>query len=69
MELDLVGKKQMGIATKRWIGKKIAFILDNRLLYVVPVLGQVDNGITVIDRGIYSKTELEEFKTLIRSEQ
>ncbi|SHE68823.1 hypothetical protein SAMN04488522_101921 [Pedobacter caeni] len=68
MELDLAGAKLMGIATKKSIGKKLAFILDNKLLYVVSVRDQVDNGITVMDRGIYSKEELEKFKAMIKAE-
>jgi len=69
MQLDLAGAKLMGLATKKSIGKKLAFILDNRLLYVVGVMAQVDNGTTVMDRGTYSKEELEKFKAIIKSER
>lgn len=65
MQLDLAGAKLMGMATKKSIGKKLAFILDNRLLNVVGVMAQVDNGMTVMDRGTYSKEELERIKAAV----
>jgi preprotein translocase subunit SecD len=65
MQLDLAGAKLMGMATKKSIGKKLAFILNDKLLNVVGVMAMVDNGMTVMDRGTYTKEELEKFKAAV----
>ncbi|KIO78976.1 hypothetical protein TH53_00345 [Pedobacter lusitanus] len=69
MELDGPGSKLWAAATKKAIGKQLAFILDNRLLYVAPVFAQILNGMTVINLTNYSKEEFENFKTIIKSER
>ena len=69
IELDGPGSKLWAAATKKAIGKQLAFILDNQLLYVVPVFAQILNGMTVINRTNYSNEEFENFKTIIKSER
>ncbi|MGY0035131.1 SecDF P1 head subdomain-containing protein [Pedobacter sp. NJ-S-72] len=69
MQLDGPGSKLWAVATKKAIGKQLAFILDNRLLYVAPVFAQILNGMTVINRTNYSNEEFENFKTIIKSER
>ena len=69
MQLDREGDKLWAIATKKSIGKQLAFILDNRLLHVATVISPVFSGVTVIDRGNDSRQEIEKVKTIIESEQ
>jgi hypothetical protein len=49
--------------------KKLAFILDNRLLQVATVNSQITGGITALNRRDYSRQELENFKIIIESEK
>lgn len=69
MQLNREGDKLWAIATKKSIGKQLAFILDNRLLHVATVISPVFSGVTVIDRGNDSRQEIEKVKTIIESEQ
>lgn len=69
MQLDREGHELWFIATKKSIGKQLAFILDNRLLQVVTVNSPVLSGVTVIDRGTDSRQEIEKLKAIIEREQ
>jgi hypothetical protein len=69
MQLDREGHKLWAIATEKSIGKQLAFILDNRLLYVAEVLNPILSGVTVIDRGNDSRQEMEKLKAIIESER
>lgn len=69
MRLDQTGTENWSIATEKSIGKQLAFILDNQLLYVAKVNAQITAGVTALNRGDYSKAELENFKTIIESEK
>ena len=69
MWLDKQGTESWSVATEKAIGKQLAFILDNRLLYVAKVNSQITAGVTALNRGNYSKSELENFKTIIESEK
>ncbi|TKC62484.1 hypothetical protein FBD94_09725 [Pedobacter hiemivivus] len=69
IELDDTGADYWSIATKKSIGKQLAFIVNNQLLYVAKVFAQLDNGITVMDRGIDSKEEIEKLKAIIENER
>ncbi len=69
MRLDEVGTEKWSIATEKAIGKQLAFILDNRLLQVAKVNAQITAGVTALNRGDYSRAELEDFKTLIEHEK
>lgn len=69
MRLDQTGTENWGIATEKSIGKQLAFILDNRLLQVVKVNEQIITGVTALNRGAYSRAELENIKTIIESEK
>ncbi|CAN5504803.1 hypothetical protein BH10BAC1_BH10BAC1_05340 [soil metagenome] len=68
MRLDESGTENWSIATEKAIGKQLAFILDNRLLHVAMVNSQITAGVTVLNRGDYSRAELENIKTIIESE-
>ena len=69
MRLDKQGAENWSYATLKSITKKLAFILDNRLLQVVTVNSQMTDGITVLNRGDYSRKETEDFKAIIESEK
>ncbi|MEQ1732687.1 MAG: hypothetical protein ABL940_03385 [Bacteroidia bacterium] len=69
MRLDEIGTENWSVATGKSIGKQLAFILDNRLLYVAKVNSQITAGITALNRGGYSRVELDNFKKIIESEK
>lgn len=69
IRLDKEGVKNWSYATLKATGNKLAFILDNRLLQVSLVNSQITDGITALNRGIYSKQELENFKIIMESEK
>ena len=69
MRLDQTGTENWSVATEKSIGKQLAFILDNRLLQVAKVNAQITAGVTALNRGDYSRAELENFKTIIESEK
>jgi preprotein translocase subunit SecD len=69
MRLDKEGTESWSNATLRAQGSRLAFILDNRLLQVAMVNSQITGGVTALNRGDYSRQELENFKTIIESEK
>ena len=69
MRLDKEGTQHRSYATQKAIMNKLAFILDNRLLQVATVNSQITSGVTALNRGDYSKQELENFKTTIETER
>lgn len=69
MHLDETGTESWSVATEKAIGKQLAFILDNRLLQVAKVNSQITSGVTALNRGDYSRAELENFKKIIESEK
>jgi len=69
MRLDKEGTESWSNATYRAIGNKLAFVLDNRLLQVAMVNSQITGGVTALNRGGYTRQELENFKTIIESEK
>jgi preprotein translocase subunit SecD len=69
MRLDDKGAAAWEQATKAYIGKYLAFILDNDLLEVDFVNCEIPGGITALISGKYDKTSLEKFKTIIESEK
>lgn len=68
MQLDKEGTKNWSMATEKTIGRHLAFILDNRLLQVAKVNSQITAGMTALNRGDYTRQELENFRTIIERE-
>lgn len=68
MQLDEAGAQAWALATEQAQGKKLAFVLHNKLLYTPTVQSSIPGGMTALNRGIYSKAELEKFKAVIQSE-
>jgi hypothetical protein len=53
-------------ATEKWIGKRLGLIIDNKLVNAPQVNARIDGGMTSLNRDVYSKEELEEFKTKLK---
>lgn len=69
MRFDKEGTKSWSNATLIAEGNRLAFILQNRLLQVVLVNSQITSGVAALNRGVYSRQELENFITIIESEK
>ncbi len=68
IKFDATGTSAWGIATGRSIGRKLALIIGNKLIYTPSVDTQIDAGISALNRGIYSESELNTFLKQIKSE-
>lgn len=69
MRLDKIGAENWSEATKKSVGKKLAFVLDDRLLEAANVFSPVAGGVTALNRNDYSRRELEKIKAIIESEK
>jgi preprotein translocase subunit SecD len=69
MTLDEKGTEAWSLATEKYIGKRLAFILDNKILEADYVNSQITGGITALIGGNYRKDELEKIKTVIEAEK
>ncbi|MBN1295056.1 MAG: hypothetical protein JXB48_24695 [Candidatus Latescibacteria bacterium] len=69
IQLDDEGTEILSVVTENAIGRQLAFILDNSLLYVVEIDSQISTGLTELNRDIYSKEELENFMVILKSER
>ena len=69
MRLDKEGTENWSYATQKAVTKKLAFVVDNRLLQAPTVNSQITGGVTELSRTEYSKQDLENFKTIIESEK
>ena len=69
MRLDKEGAENWRYATRASIMKKLAFIIDNRLLQVVTVNSEMTNGVAVFARDGFSRKEVEEFKAILETEK
>lgn len=52
-------------ATEKSIGKRLGLIIDNILVSAPQVNARIEGGMTSLNRGIYTREELEAFKSLI----
>lgn len=68
MQLDDIGTEKWLEATEKTIGKKLAFVFDNKVLHTPLVNSQITNGMTALNRGIYSEEELESIKNSIQKD-
>lgn len=69
MRLDKEGTEKWRIATEQSIGGRLAFILDNQLLYVPIVNSPIWGGTTALNRGGDTKEELKRIKKIIQKEK
>jgi preprotein translocase subunit SecD len=68
IRFDSIGKSLWGFATLRSINKKLALIIDDKLVYVGLVNEPITSGVSALNRGIYSRAELEAFADKIKME-
>ncbi|HTA84512.1 MAG TPA: hypothetical protein VK783_16330 [Bacteroidia bacterium] len=61
--------KAWNIATRKSIGNRLAFILDNKLLFTPKVNNQINSGVSALNRGDISKEDLEKIKVIIEGEE
>jgi preprotein translocase subunit SecD len=64
--LDEAGTLEWSIATIKAINKRLALIIDNKLVNAPKVNMQITNGTTSLNRTEYSKEEIEAFKKIIK---
>lgn len=69
MYFDADAAKTWKDATHRYIFRKLAFVIDNRLVHVATVQSGIDGGVAAINSGTYTKEELEQFKFQIEAER
>ena len=69
IRLDKKGTEKWSIATGKSIGKKLALVIDNELYFMPQVNAQIDVGITALNRGDLSETELKAIKNKIEKEK
>ena len=71
MWLDKKGTESWAYATEKssMTHIKLAFIVDDRLLYVAQAESEITGGVTALNRGIYTREELENFKKMIQREK
>jgi len=65
MMLDEDGTKEWSNATEKAMYKKLALIIDNKLINAPEVNAQITSGKTLLNRTEYSKQEIEAFKKKI----
>ncbi|MFI5149675.1 MAG: hypothetical protein ACHQRM_08070 [Bacteroidia bacterium] len=69
MKLDWEGARVWQKATKANIGGRLAFIVDDTLLYTPKVSSEIPGGITALNAGNISKERLEKLKAKIDIER
>jgi len=67
IKFDATGTAAWSVATGKSIGQKLALIINNKLIYTPTVDAQIDVGISALNRGIYSESELNLFLKQIKS--
>lgn len=65
IQLDEFGAKKWAYATEKSILKKLAFVIDNKLIAASQVNCQIKMGVTAINRTEYDKKDIEKFKKLL----
>ncbi|MCE3283110.1 MAG: hypothetical protein K0Q66_1847 [Chitinophagaceae bacterium] len=69
MKFDEQGRKIWAKATETHVGLHLAFVVDDIVLHTPRVARSVHNGIASLNRGIYSKQELEQVKRTLENEK
>lgn len=69
MTLDEKGTTAWREATEKSIGKRLAFVVDNKLLHVPLVNSKISFGLTALNRGIYSREDLVAIAKIIEREK
>ena len=67
MRFGKEGTERWRVATGRSIGKKLAFIVNDKLLYVPQVHSEITAGVSALSRIDYSKEDYERAKQAIEN--
>jgi len=68
IQFDIKGKKAWANGTGQSIGKRLALVIDNKLFHVPIVNAQINSGVSALNRGDLSESELQAIKTDIEKE-
>jgi len=68
IKLDVSGTEAWAEATKKAMYSELALIINNKLIYVPQVNAQITNERTDLNRGDYTRNEIEKFKMQIENE-
>ncbi len=66
-ELDTIGTKIFFQATQKWLDKRLAFIIDNELIYCPKVIAPIKGG-KIIVTGSFKREEIKKMKIKIEKE-
>ena len=69
IRFDKKGTKAWSEATKKYIGKQLALIIDNKLIVTPEVNSQITGGVSALGTAWYTKQDLEKFKAIIEKEK
>lgn len=69
MKLDDPGAEEWRMATGKSIGGHVALVVNNKLLYAPKVNAEISGGMTALNRGTYSKSQLKAIMKAIQAEQ
>lgn len=61
------GTELWRMATKKTVGKKLALIVNDKLIYAPLVNSEITAGVSALNRGDYSKEEYEKIKQAIEN--
>ena len=61
------GKIKFAEATKKWVGKKLAFVCDNKLQMLPVIISEIPGGKVTIT-GNFTKSEMDELKKKMEKE-
>jgi preprotein translocase subunit SecD len=65
IRLDKSGTDFWAIATEKAINRRLAFIINDKLVHAPIVNAKITSGLTALNRSEYSEKGTEEFKELI----
>jgi preprotein translocase subunit SecD len=68
INFDAYGTAAWSTATGVALNKKLALIIDDKLIFTPQVNAQITSGVSALNRGIYSLGELERLTKLLRAE-
>ena len=68
IRFDATGASAWEKATGKSIHKKLALIIDDKLIYTPQVEAQITAGISALNPGVFSQEEMEHFEKILKSE-
>lgn len=69
IRFDKKGTKAWSDATKKYIGKHLALIIENKLIVTPKVNSQITAGVSALSAWCYNRQDLENFKAIIEKEK